>query len=263
MKRVICPVCGSGCSKYGKTNAGTQRWFCGNCKMAFSPKIDNLTKQLNIFLKWLFSKDIQKDMPGSGRTFRRKTSKFWDIWTLPPVVEEQHSVVFVDGIYLCRNACVLICCDRNNVLGWYLCRYEHANAWISLLSRIKEPTLVVSDGGKGFNKALKKVWPHTKHQRCLFHVFSQVRRYTTTRPKTLAGAELYALSKRLLHLETKSEADKWINEFLDWMRKHNKFLSQRSLDENGAWRATHERLLKAQRSLSRLVKEGTLFTYVV
>ena len=60
MKRVICPVCGSGCSKYGKTNAGTQRWFCGNCKMAFSPKIDNLTKQLNIFLKWLFSKDIQK-----------------------------------------------------------------------------------------------------------------------------------------------------------------------------------------------------------
>ena len=78
-----------------------------------------LTKQLNIFLKWLFSKDIQKDMPGGGRTFRRKTSKFWDIWTLPPVVEEKHSVVFVDGIYLCRNACVLICCDRNHVLGWY------------------------------------------------------------------------------------------------------------------------------------------------
>ena len=60
MKCVIYPVCNSCWSKYGKTNAGTQRWFCGNCKMAFSPKIDNLTKQLNIFLKWLFSKDIQK-----------------------------------------------------------------------------------------------------------------------------------------------------------------------------------------------------------
>ena len=245
MKRVICPICNSCCSKYGKTNAGTQRWFCGNCKMAFSPKIDNLTKQLNIFLKWLFSKDIQKYMPGGGRTFRRKTSKFWDIWTLPPVVEEKHSVVFVDGIYLCRNACVLICCDRKYVLGWYLCRYEHANAWISLMSRITEPALVVSDGGKGFNKALRKVWPHAKHQRCLFHVFSQVRRYTTTRPKTLAGAELYALAKRLLRLETRSEADKWVDEFLDWMRRHNKFLSQRSLDENGNWSATHERLLKA------------------
>ncbi len=93
-------------------------------------------------------------------------------------------------------------------------------------------------------------------------MFSQVRRYTTTRPKTLAGAELYALSKRLLHLETKSEADKWVDEFLDWMRRDNKFLSQRSLDESGNWRATHERLLKAQRSLSRLVKEGILFTYL-
>ena len=63
---------------------------------------------------------------------------------MPPIVEEKHSVVFVDGIYLCRNACVLICCDRNNVLGWYLCRHEHANAWVSLLSRIK----------KGFKKGM-------------------------------------------------------------------------------------------------------------
>lgn len=117
MKRVICPVCGNSCSKYGRNKSGSQRWICRNCKSINTPKIDNLTKQLNIFLKWLFSKDIQKDMPGCGRTFRRKTSKFWDIWTLPLIVEEKHSVVFVDGIYLCRNACVLICCDRSNVFG--------------------------------------------------------------------------------------------------------------------------------------------------
>ena len=79
------------------------------------------------------------------------------------------------------------------------------------MSRIKESTLVISDGGPGFHKASKKVWPHAKHQRCLFHVFSQVRRYTTTKPKTLAGAELYVLAKRLLHLETRSEADKWVD----------------------------------------------------
>ena len=46
------------------------------------------------------------------------------------------------------------------------------------------------------------------------------------------------------------------------MRRPHKFLSQMSQDESGNWRATHERLLKAQRSLSRLVKEGTLFTYL-
>ena len=53
--------------------------------------------------------------------------------------------------------------------------------------KVLEPVMVVSDGGSGFNKALRKTWPHMKHQRCLFHVFSQIKRYTTTRPKTLAG----------------------------------------------------------------------------
>ena len=35
-----------------------------------------------------------------------------------------------------------------------------------------------------------------------------------------------------------------------------------SQDESGNLRATHERLLKAQKSLSLLIKEGTLFTYL-
>ncbi len=60
------------------------------------------------------------------------------------------------------------------------------------MSRIAEPKVVVSDGGTGFRKALKKKWPKAKHQRCVFHVFSQVKRYTTSRPNTLAGLELYA-----------------------------------------------------------------------
>ena len=62
------------------------------------------------------------------------------------------------------------------------------------MSRIATPTVVVSDGGPGFRKALKKVWPKAKLQRCIFHAFQQVKRYTTTRPKTIAGAELYGLS---------------------------------------------------------------------
>ena len=211
MKHVICPVCRGVCTKYGKTKAGTQRWFCGKCKMAFSPKIDNSAKQLKTFLKWLFSRERQSDMPGGGRTFRRKTAKFWNVWPLPPVVETKRDVVFVDGIYLGRHACILICCDRDHVLGWYLCRYEHSAAWIALMSRIAEPEIVVSDGGTGFAKALKKTWPNAKHQRCVFHAFCQIRRYTTTKPKTGAGIELYMLSKDLLHIETKEAAEKCID----------------------------------------------------
>lgn len=262
MKHVICPVCGKRCIRYGKNKSGTQRWFCNACGSIVTPKIDNTAKQLQIFLKWLFGKGVQSDLPGDGRTFRRKTARFWEIWTLPPVIDIPRDILYVDGIYLGRKACVLICRDEEHVLGWYLCRYENARAWSTLMSRIPEPKVVVSDGGTGFAKALKKTWPHARHQRCLFHVFCQVRRYTTNQPKTLAGIELYALSKDLLHVETKKEANEWTGRFIRWMSDHNRFLSQMSYDEFGNSRPTHERLLKAQRSILRLLKEKTLFTYL-
>lgn len=46
------------------------------------------------------------------------------------------------------------------------------------------------------------------------HVFSQVRRYTTSRPKLLAGVELYALAKDLMHLGTLAQADLWVECFM-------------------------------------------------
>jgi len=180
---------------------------------------------------------------------------------MPPKDEEKRDVLYVDGIHLGRKACILICCDEKNVLGWYLCRDEHSGAWEALMSRIAEPSVVVSDGGTGFARALKRAWPHARHQRCVFHAFSQVRRYTTSRPKTAAGIELYALSKELLHINNAAEAKAWTNRFTAWISRYRDFLNQRSRDEDGTLRYTHERLLKAEHSLIRLLKEGTLFTY--
>ena len=159
MKHIICPVCGSVCIRYGKNKSGSQRWFCKACSSIVTPKLDNSAKQLRSFLNWLFGKETQKEMAGKGRTFRRTTAKFWAIWPMPPKIEEARDVVYVDGIYLGRKACILICCDDKNVLGWYLCRYEHAGAWNALMSRIAEPKVVVSDGGSGFNKSLRTRWP--------------------------------------------------------------------------------------------------------
>ena len=39
---------------------------------------------------------------------------------------------------------------------------------MALLSRIAEPRMVVSDGGKGFSKALKKVWSNAKTSKMSF-----------------------------------------------------------------------------------------------
>ena len=262
MKQVNCPVCGSKCVKNGKLKSGKQRWLCKACNMVFTPKIDNDTKQLQQFLAWLFSKELQSNMSGGGRTFRRKTSKFWDIWVMAPKIEKSKDVLYFDGIYLSRKSCILICCDKEHVLGWYVCRYEHSGAWEALMSRIAEPKVVVSDGGKGFRKALKRKWPKTKHQRCVFHVFSQVKRYTTSRPNTLAGLELYALARDLFDVKSIEDSKIWVDRFTGWIVKHKRFLSEVTYDENGKIRPKHERLIKAEKSILRLLNDNTLFTYL-
>ena len=262
MNQVRCLNCGNICVKNGKTKAGTQRWLCKECSDSFTNPIDNSTKQFVQFQHWLFSKAVQKEMSGAGRSFRRKISKFWEIWPMPPKIESPMKVVYVDGIYLRRKACILICCNERYVLGWYLCRYENSRAWEALMQRIAAPAMVVSDGGPGFRKALKRVWPKAKLQRCTFHAFLQVKRYTTDRPKTIAGIEMYMIAKDLLMIKDMEQAGHWVTRLINWRIKHKTFLSEMTRDEKGKLRPMHERLLKAERSLARLVRQNTLFTYL-
>ena len=262
MNQVRCFNCGNICVKNGKTKAGTQRWLCKECSDSFTNPIDNSTKQFVQFQHWLFSKAVQKEMSGAGRSFRRKISKFWEIWPMPPKIESPMKVVYVDGIYLRRKACILICCNERYVLGWYLCRYENSRAWEALMQRIAAPAMVVSDGGPGFHKALKRVWPKAKLQRCTFHAFLQVKRYTTDRPKTIAGIEMYMIAKDLLMIKDMEQAGHWVTRLINWRIKHKTFLSEMTQDEKGKLRPMHERLLKTERSLVRLVRQNTLFTYL-
>lgn len=248
--------------RWGKNRNGSQRWACPSCKATSTRKINNDAKLLKQFLKWLLSKDTQKAMAGEGRTFRRKTARFWELWPLPSVVDEVHRVIYVDGIYLSRKAVILIAASDEYVLGWYLARTENSAAWAALMSRIAPPEVVVTDGGSGFEKARKRVWRDTRVQRCVFHAFTQVKRYTTIKPKLEAGKELYGLAKILLHVRTPEEAKLWVELYTSWIEKWDEFLKEKTQLENKNWVWTHERLVKARNSINRLLSKETLFTYL-
>ena len=83
------------------------------------------------------------------------------------------------------------------------------------MSPIPAPEVVVTDGGSGFAKAVRETWPRTRVQRCTFHAFSQVKRYTTTRPKLQAGRELYLIARDLMGIETLHQAELWVERYLD------------------------------------------------
>lgn len=262
MNQTKCILCGFPCEKYGRTKAGSQRWHCKLCNCTFTRKFDMSARYLEEFLDWLFSKRVQQDMPGKGRTFRRHSCGFWNIWPMPPIIESSSDVLYIDGIYLSRKACILICYDGNHVLGWYLCRSEQSRAWMALMQRIAAPIVVVSDGGTGFKKALKTVWKTTKLQRCLFHAFCQVKRYTTSHPRTTAGIKLLGLAQDLFAIYTIDGAVQWVSKIHRWRIIHRTFLAEMTKDAYGNLRSTHERLLKAYKSLEVLINSGNLFTYL-
>lgn len=64
------------------------------------------------------------------------------------------------------------------------------------MTRIAEPEVAVSAVGDGLAMALKRTCPGTRHQSCVSQAFSQVLRYTTTRPRTQACAVPVAFGKR-------------------------------------------------------------------
>lgn len=186
-----------------RSDARRRRTSCGASSVR---RIDSAAKLLDAFLGWLLTRRRQADMPGGGRTFRRKTARFWEIWPMSPKVEAPRRVVCVDGIHLGSRAVVLIASDGESVPGWHLARTENSRAWSALMSRIAAPEVAVSDGGDGLAKALGRTWPGTRHQRCVFHALSRVRRYTTSRSRTQAGAELYGFARALLGITTLREA---------------------------------------------------------
>ena len=76
------------------------------------------------------------DLPGGGRSFRRRCEPLWQLWPFSPIIDEVHEVIFVDGIHLGRNAVVLIAQTPDCVLGWYAARSENSRAWGALMRRL-------------------------------------------------------------------------------------------------------------------------------
>ena len=262
MKQKKCSLCGGEMKRNGHTKAGTQRWRCKTCNASTTNNYGQNEDPFESFLSWLFGKSTQKEMGKPDRTFRQQIQRYWDYWALPPIHEDKETVIYVDGLYLTRKVVILIASCELGPIGWYLARSENSHAWGALLRRIYTPELVVTDGGTGFEKTRKRLWSQAKVQRCLYHVFCQIRRLTTSHPNLPAGQELYALAKDLLHISTYIEANVWIQHYLNWSKKWDTFLQEKTYDEYGRWVYTHERLHRARCGLNKLLAQNVLFTYL-
>lgn len=261
MNNPACPACGRKMKGNGTTKAGAKRWRCPSCGASTTRKISTSAKILKTFLRWLFSKDAQADLKVSRSTFWRRTAWIWKIWPIAPFTGEVHDSVFLDGIWMRRKAVVLIAYADGHVVSWHLAQSECASSWAALMMRIPAPRMLVCDGSPGLARAASVAWPTTKIQRCTFHASSQIRRYTTLNPKLEAGKELLGIANKLAHTKDVESATAWILDYNAWCERWKSFLKEYTI-KDGKRVYTHERLRKARGSLNRLVREGTLFTFI-
>ncbi len=77
----------------GTMSAGRTRWRCTSCGASSVRRIDNAAKLSDAFLDWLLTRGRKADMPGGGRAFRRRASRFWAILPMSPKVEVPRWVI--------------------------------------------------------------------------------------------------------------------------------------------------------------------------
>lgn len=232
--------------------------------------------QWNLFHSYISGKTSQAATSGTatGRSLRQEIAWCWGVPVpKPPVTGEIYDQVFLDGTQIAYKWTLLIAANQaGRVVAWQWAVSENSAAYSALISKLAPPRVVTVDGASGALKAIRNVWgDHTRVQRCLLHVYRNNRADLTGNPQTNAGKALLALSRRLLHINTLTEASTWESLLNDFHTQYGSYLKERTYAQDDPetarirqrkWWYTHERDRRVYHRLARLVRSGTLFTYL-
>lgn len=122
----------------------------------------------------------------------------------------------VDGIYIGSWCCLIAIDEANTPIAYQWCDTEKSVAWQQLFTKIMQPDVIICDGGLGIRSALRQAWPETSVQRCVFHVWMNLRRHLTLNPRTKAGQALLSLGRMLLTIKTVEDAIIWQQKLNTW-----------------------------------------------
>jgi len=255
--------------KRGQTAAGTQRWRCSVCQTStVKTRADTKKRHLRKwFVRWITGvRELAAIARLHGHSRRQMVRLFEPFWSeepfKPPQSIDCEHLLIVDGVYLSgRTNAVLIGHSGTEVCSWDFAERECVEAWCNFLSRFQTVEVIVMDGQKGLAEAISRHCPEARIQRCLAHIERFVRSHISTRPKTLAGLELWRLTRSVWQIQTLSEARQWTEAFYDWNNRHDPFLKERSYSaETGRWWYTHRKLRAARSHITNALPY--MFTFI-
>lgn len=257
-----CKACGKKLKKNGKYLNGKQRWYCPNCKDSHSFKRKDIKTKiwLSRFVNYLLHKRTQSDYGVHRSTFIRNTKNFFKSNMFIPQTGEVHKVIYLDAIWVNKHVYLIARNDRY-VIGFMLCDAENSINWGNFIKQFQRPIYVVCDGQNGMLKAFKAYWNGVLIQRCVFHVWLNVKSKLTLNPKTEAGIALLNIGRCLLNVEDKEASSAWIKLFMQWKNEYYEYVIQKSKNDDDEW-FTHARLRSCAAQLLRLIANGQLFSFL-
>jgi len=202
----------------------------------------------------------------TDRAWRAQTVWCWGIAPYPERTGEICPVILLDGIGVGSLVC-LIARTPDYVIGWVWVGWESSATWAKLLEQFPAPTVAICDGQKGILLAIARCWPQARVQRCLFHVWQNIRVKLTLHPLTEAGCELLQLTRDLWQVKTLQQAEYWEHRLRTWHGQYGGFIRERtykSETEPGRrrWWYTHRNLRSAYKQLDKLLRDKQLFTHL-
>jgi len=136
-------------------------------------------------LQALFGSEAKGLSPSTISRLKATWEQEHDIWSRRSFTNKRYVYIWADGVYFNVRSddskqCILVVIGvteqgRKEFIAIEDGYRESEQSWTELLLRIKaqglshSPDLAVGDGALGFWKALQKIFPHTRHQRCWVH----------------------------------------------------------------------------------------------
>lgn len=208
------------------------------------PRYLRRSKSIDELIPWLYLKGVSTgdfsealqslvgpNAKGLSANVVVKLKNVWNTefkeWEKRDLSEKQYVYVWADGIY-CNvrlddeRQCILVLMGatkdgRKELIAIQDGFRESEQSWKEILVDLKArglqlaPKLAIGDGALGFWKAVRKVWPKTREQRCWFHKTGNVLNAMPKSMQSKAKSDLH----EIWMAETRENAEKAFDAFLE------------------------------------------------
>ncbi len=263
-RRFRCPHCGSLDTKCNGKYKSHQHYYCKTCGSNLTDRrISVSLKNKDVwFREWIQGKQtISRLSERSGYSERTLKNYFYKILPTCPTwqIQRREKVnLLIDGTYFTNKVCLVVYRDAN-IKMTILYRLTDGERFRELKEDLRniirlgiEIESVTCDGAANILKAVREVCPEAVLQRCTVHIAREVESWITRKPQSEAARELLELVRLLGRIEKHDDAQLWMRAFIDWYRKHETYIEEKSVDQTtGRWWYTHKMLHRSMTHIKR------------